>query len=49
MYNFKDGARLVTSALLWDDHRNDAITWRKSTKEADKHKIFYCNLESKNL
>ena len=29
--------------------RDDAKAWRKSTKEADKHKIFYCNLESKNL
>ena len=27
----------------------DANAWRKSTKEADKHKIFYCSLESKNL
>ena len=28
---------------------DDANAWRKSTKEADKHKNFYCNLESKNL
>ena len=29
--------------------RDDANAWRKYTKEADKHKISYCNLESKNL
>ena len=29
--------------------RDDANAWKKSTKEADKHKIFHCNLESKNL
>ena len=28
---------------------DDANAWRKSTKEADKHIFFYCNLESKNL
>jgi len=31
------------------DRRDDANAWRKSTKEVDKHKIFYYNLESKNL
>ena len=30
-------------------HGDDANTWRKSTKEADKDKKFYCNLESKIL
>ena len=30
-------------------HHDDANVWRKSTKEADKDKILYCNLESKNL
>ena len=29
--------------------RDDANAWRKSTKEADKEKKFYCNLESINL
>ena len=29
--------------------RDDANAWRKSTKEADKHKNFYGNLENKNL
>ena len=30
-------------------HGDDANAWRKSTKEAEKTKIFYCNLESRNL
>ena len=33
----------------WREFGRHDDAWRKSTKEADKHKIFYCNLESKNL
>ena len=28
---------------------DDANAWRKSTKEADEHKIFYFNLESNKI
>ena len=28
---------------------DDSNAWRKSTKEAEKDKNFYCNLERKNL
>ena len=31
------------------DRRDDSNAWRKSTKEADIHKNFHCNLQSKNL
>ena len=37
--------------VIWHEFSccDDTNAWRKSTKEADKHKLFYCNLESKNL
>ena len=45
--NYNEGGALVICREF--GCRDDANAWRKLTKEADKHKIFYCNLESKNL
>ena len=45
--NYNEGGALVICREF--GCRDDANAWRKLTKEADKHKIFYCNLESKNI